>query len=93
MVVATSGALSVKSFCEGIEIVEKSKSLKISGSETMPIYIVHVLLCAIIRVVLIKIGFDDLCISVVIGTVLSIIVPILMSKCWEMLKQKYKCII
>lgn len=93
VVVATSGALSVISFCEGIEIVEKSKSLKIIGSETMPIYIVHVLLCAIIRVVLIRIGFDNLCISVVIGTVLSIIVPILMSKCWEMLKQKYKCII
>lgn len=93
MVVATSGALSVISFCEGIEIVEKSKSLKIIGSETMPIYIVHVLLCAIIRVVLIKIGFDNLFISVLIGTILSIIVPILMSKCWEMLKQKYKCII
>ena len=55
------------------------------GSESMSIYIVHGLLCAIIRVALIKIGFTNLFISVIIGVVLSIVVPIIMSKCWKVL--------
>lgn len=92
VVVATSGSLSVISFCEGFETVAKSKLLQVIGSESMSIYIVHVLLCAIIRVALIKIGFTDLFISIAIGIVLSIMVPILMSKCWKMLKQKYKVV-
>lgn len=78
------------SFCEEFDMVSKSKLLQVMGSESMSIYIVHVLLCAIIRVALIKIGFTNLFISVIIGVVLSIAVPIIMSKCWKVLKRKYK---
>lgn len=85
VIIATSGALSVISFCEEFDVVSKSKLLQVMGSESMSIYIVHVLLCAIIRVALIKIGFTNLFISVIIGVVLSIVVPIIMSKCWKVL--------
>lgn len=85
VIIAVSGALSVISFCEEFDVVSKSKLLQVMGSESMSIYIVHVLLCAIIRVALIKIGFTNLFISVIIGVVLSIVVPIIMSKCWKVL--------
>ena len=90
VIIATSGALSVISFCEEFDFVAKSKLLQVMGSESMSIYIVHVLLCAIIRVTLIKIGFTNLFISIIIGVVLSIAIPIIMGKCWKILKWKYK---
>lgn len=86
VVIATSGALSVIGCCQAFDMVAKCKLLQIMGSESMAIYIVHVLLCAVVRIALIKLGISDLLISIAFGIVVSILIPILMNKYWKKTK-------
>lgn len=55
----------------------------------MMIYIIHVLLCAVIRVALLKININNFYVSVVIGTALSLLIPTIADYYWKHFTGKY----
>ena len=88
IVVAVFGSLAVISLCQSVEVVGNSRLLSLLGQSSMMIYIIHVLLCAAIRIILLKLGIEIFYISVVIGTALSLLIPVIFDLFWKRLKVK-----
>lgn len=88
VVMAMCGSLFVISLCKANNRAGEVNILQIVGKHSFEIYIIHVLLCAVIRRVLIIIGIKSVIIHFVLGIGLSIIIPIIISK----FMSRFKCI-
>lgn len=70
-----------------IKAMWKSRNLLLIGRETMSIYIFHVLICAVIRILLFRIGITNFWFGITVGNIASIYLPILIVYIWRKLYQ------
>lgn len=89
IILAVIGSFMVISLSQSVHIVGNCKVLDILGKSSMMIYIIHVLLCAVIRVALLKININNFYVSVVIGTALSLLIPTIADYYWKHFTGKY----
>ena len=72
------------------KVVRRIKWLRYVGKNSMSIYVVHVVLCAAIRILLYKAGIMNFAIHLFFGIVLSIVIPLLLQHMLSVLQQRIR---
>lgn len=75
-------------YISNIKIVKCAKWLGYVGKNSMSIYIVHVVLCAAIRIILYRVGITNFAVHIISGTVLSVVIPLMLQNIWDRLRLK-----
>lgn len=70
--------------------VKRAKWLQYIGENSMSIYVVHVVLCAAIRILLYAAGIDNFAVHLILGTLLSIVIPLLLQQVFNTLRFKIR---
>lgn len=86
---AFAGTALVLAFSESIgraSIKIAASTLAYIGRRTMPIYVVHILLTAGVRIALVRLGIDSVIVTVAVAALIGLIVPIVMYEIAERLK-------
>lgn len=78
---------SIQVFKNLTKYIEKSKILNVISKNTFPIYLMHTIFSAGIRIILLKIGVNNFYLHFVCGFIIGIIGPIIVGKILE--KTKY----
>lgn len=78
--------INVRIFKNSVETIKKYKVINTISKYTFPIYLMHTIFSAGIRIVLLKIGINNFYIQFIFGFIFGIICPIIVAKILENLK-------
>ena len=83
LIIAFAGSIVVVFICVNAKIINNCNWIRILGRNTLIIYLVHPLLCSMMRRGMYMIGINNFAVHIIVATVLALLIPVVLKTIYK----------